>query len=76
MKSIIYELKANDVDDKDIELILERVKNRISEKNIDDELVKLGYNKIFTVDYDDYDDYGDYDDFEPTSKHRKDAFEE
>jgi hypothetical protein len=33
---------------------MEKVKNRISEQNIDIELEKLGYPKVFTVDYDDY----------------------
>lgn len=66
MDSIIYELRANDVKEEDIKFIMERVKNRISEANIDSELQKLGYPKVFTVDYDDYnDDYGldDEDDF-------------
>lgn len=65
MDSIIFELRANDVKEEDIKTIMERVKNRISEENLDNELVKLGYEKIFTVDYDDNfyeDDYLD-DDF-------------
>ena len=42
---------------------MQRVKNRISEENIDIELQKLGYPKVFTVDYDDFDNYDDsYDD--------------
>lgn len=57
MESIVYELRANDVKEEDIETIMEKVKNRISEENIDIELEKLGYPKIFTVDYDTY-DYG------------------
>lgn len=59
--AIIYELRAADVKEEDIELIMSRVKNRLSEENIDKELVKLGYPKIFTVDYNDYDNY-DYSD--------------
>ncbi|QEZ88468.1 hypothetical protein [Aliarcobacter cibarius] len=59
--AIIYELRANDVKEEDIELIMSRVKNRLSEENIDKELVKLGYPKIFTVDYSEYDNY-DYSD--------------
>jgi len=54
MDSIIYELRANDINEDDIQLIMEKVKNRISEQNIDIELEKLGYPKVFTVDYDDY----------------------
>jgi hypothetical protein len=65
--AIIYELRANDVSEEHIELIMDRVKNRLSEENIDKELVKLGYPKIFTVDYDDYDNY-DYDNYSPTNK--------
>lgn len=70
MQSIIYELRANNVKEEDIELIISRVKNRLSEKNLDIELEKLGYPKIFTVDYDDmeYDDFDDYDDFEYMKK--------
>ncbi len=64
MESIIHELRYNDVKEEDIKTIIERVKNRISEENIDRELAKLGYQKIFTVDYDDYDNYGDDYDFE------------
>ena len=55
--SIIYELRANSVKEEDIDIIMEKVKNRLTEENIDIELVKMGYNKIFTVDYDDYDEY-------------------
>jgi hypothetical protein len=67
--AIIYEIRANDVKEEDIELIMNRVKNRLSEENIDKELVKLGYPKIFTVDYDDYDNYDYADDsYSPSSK--------
>ena len=67
MESIIYELRANDIKEEDIEIIMEKVKNRISEENIDYELQRLGYEKIFTVDYDSYDidsfsDYSGYND--------------
>lgn len=66
MESIIYELRYNNVKEEDIKTIIERVKNRISEENIDNELVKLGYNKIFTVDYSDidYDSYDNFDDLD------------
>lgn len=67
MNSIIYELRANDVKEEDIEIIIAKVKNRLTEENLDKELVKLGYPKIFTVDYDDYYD-DDSDDFEDMRK--------
>ena len=59
--AIIYELRANNVSEEHIELIMDRVKNRLTEENIDKELEKLGYPKIFTVDYDEYDNL-DFDD--------------
>ncbi|MBE0491278.1 MAG: hypothetical protein IBX44_03385 [Sulfurospirillum sp.] len=69
MRAIIYELRANDVSEEDIETILKNVKNRVSDKNLDRELEKLGYSKIFTVDYDDMEGYDDdFDDFEYIKK--------
>lgn len=77
MDSIIYELRANDVKEEDIELIISKVKNRVSEENLDLELVKLGYDKIFTIDYDDFDDNDDYDDSDfLNSKPRYQEFDE
>ena len=55
--AIIYELRAANVEEADIELIMNRVKNRLSEENIDKELVKMGYPKIFTLDYSEFDNY-------------------
>ena len=66
--AIIYELRANDISEEHIELIMNRVKNRLTEENIDKELVKLGYPKIFTVDYDEYDNYDFDDDYSPSHK--------
>jgi len=68
MNSVIYELRANDIKEEDIEIIMSRVKNRISDENLDIELQRLGYGKVFTVDYDDYDEDSDYDDFELMQK--------
>lgn len=59
--SILYELQAVNVEEKDIQYILNRVKNRLSEKNIDIELEKIGYPKIFTVDYESNDEYDSLD---------------
>ena len=61
--AIIYELNAHNVSDEHVELIMSRVKNRLTEDNIDKELVKLGYPKIFTVDYNEYDNYDADDDY-------------
>lgn len=59
-ESFIYELRANSIKEEDIVKIMETVKNRLSEENVDKELTKLGYHKIFTVDYDEYDDFYNY----------------
>ena len=66
--AIIYELRANNVSEEHIELIMDRVKNRLTEENIDKELQKLGYQKIFTVDYDEYDNYDFNDDYGSNNK--------
>ena len=55
--AIIYELRANDVSEEHIDLIMNRVKNRLTEENIDKELVKMGYPKIFTLDCSEFDNY-------------------
>ena len=55
--SIKYELQVAGIEEKDIEYILDRVKNRLSEENIDIELEKLGYSKVFTTDYNSYSEY-------------------
>lgn len=66
--AIIYELRANNVSEEHIELIMDRVKNRFTEENIDKELQKLGYAKLFTVDYDEYDNYDFDDDYSSSNK--------
>ena len=66
--AIIYELRANNFSEEHIELIMDRVKNRLTEENIDKELQKLGYAKLFTVDYDEYDNYDFDDDYSSNNK--------
>ena len=66
--AIICELRANNVSEEHIELIMDRVKNRLTEENIDKELQKLGYAKLFTVDYDEYDNYDFDDDYSSSNK--------
>lgn len=55
--SIKYELLSANVDENHVEYIMDRVKNRLTEENVDHELVKLGYQKHFTSDYNEYDEY-------------------
>ena len=66
--AIIYELRANNVSEEHIELIMDRVKNRLTEQYIEKELQKLGYAKLFTVDYDEYDNYDFDDDYSSSNK--------
>lgn len=68
--SIIYELRANNVEEEHIKYIMNRVKNRLTEENLDKELQLLGYSKIFTVDYDDYDSYEYNDDLKLNHKNQ------
>lgn len=58
--SIIYELRDHNVAEKDIEIIMGRVKNRLCEENLDIELERLNYKKIFTVDYNTEDSSDDF----------------
>ena len=52
------EMELGGVDSADIADIVELCKSKgVNSEMIDYELVKRGYDKIFTVDYDDYDDY-------------------
>ena len=73
--AIIYELRANNVNEEHIELIMNRVKNRLTEENIDKELQKLGYPKIFTVDYDEYDNYDFNDNYSSSNKGNHDEMD-
>ncbi|APW64988.1 MULTISPECIES: hypothetical protein [Arcobacteraceae] len=55
--SIKYELLSANIDENDVLYIMDRVKNRLTEENIDYELQKLGYEKYFTSDYNECDEY-------------------
>ncbi|MDQ1325060.1 MAG: hypothetical protein QG564_184 [Campylobacterota bacterium] len=67
ISDIEFEMKINDVDDSDIAAIIDVCKIKgFSAEGLDEELVKRGYDKIFTVNYDDADGYEeeDWGDFE------------
>jgi len=58
ISDIKLEMELGGVDSADMAEILELCSSRgFNSETIDDELVKRGYDKIFTVDYDDYDDW-------------------
>jgi hypothetical protein len=69
-KDVVNEMRANGVEEEDIKTIVEQAKkSRFNPKLVDDALVKLGYEKIFTIDYDDnYDDEDDDADDFPSSQ--------
>lgn len=50
LMSVVYELRAHKILEEDIEYICSRVKNRLSEENVNIELQKLGYKKVFDID--------------------------
>ncbi len=62
------EMELAGVDEADIaEIVALNTGKGLSEEGIDKELVKRGYEKLFTVDYDAYDDYDDWEDDEYVS---------
>lgn len=59
--NLANEMRANSVEENDIEIIEESCKRyRYSAESMDAELVKLGYDKIFTIDYEDFEDFDEY----------------
>jgi hypothetical protein len=72
--SVLKVLKANDVKEEDIEFLRKKFKTKFfNVEDCDKELVKLGYDPIFVIDYDEeYDDeeYDEYDDYQKIS-HKK-----
>lgn len=69
-KDVVNEMRANGVEEEDIKTIVEQSKkSRFNPKLVDDALVKMGYEKIFTIDYEDnYDDDDDEADDFPSSQ--------
>lgn len=62
ISDISLEMELNGVKNEDIALIIEACKKRgFASDTIDDELLKHGYDSIFSVDYDSYDDWEDSD---------------
>jgi len=69
-ESILFILKSNEIKDEDIKVFSQKLKDKnFTIDDCDKLLVKMGYEKIFTVDEDGgFEDEDDYDDFEPISK--------
>lgn len=63
VSDIVFEMELSGVDAADIADIVKLYKGKvINSDSIDEELVKRGYPKIFTIDYDAYDEYDSWDD--------------
>ncbi|MCJ7766616.1 MAG: hypothetical protein MUP09_11865 [Thiovulaceae bacterium] len=63
ISDVRLEMEMGGVDSADIAEIVELCNSRgMNSEMIDDELIKRGYEKIFTVDYDAYDNYDDWED--------------
>jgi hypothetical protein len=63
VSDIILEMELGGVDAADIADIVSLCENKgLNSEMIDDELLRRGYDKIFTVDYDAYDEYDEWED--------------
>lgn len=68
VSDVVFEMELGGVDEADIAEILSTCKGKSYDGELlDEELVKRGYSKLFTVDYDGYDDYDDWKDDEYSS---------
>lgn len=68
---IINKMRAKNILEEDIQAIVKKFrKSNFSEEDIDNELLRLGYEKIFTADFENFDDYEDYyDDLEDNDEY-------
>jgi hypothetical protein len=61
ISDVILEMELGGVDEADIAEIVKLCERRgFNHEMIDDELLKRGYDRVFTVDYDLYDTYDSY----------------
>ncbi len=76
--SVLNALKASDVKEEDIAFLQKKFKGKFfNVEECDKELVKLGYEPVFVIDYDDdNDEYDDYDDGEYEKIHHKKNFDD
>lgn len=64
-----FEMEINGVDEADIAEIVDLYKDKeINTNVVDAELVRRGYAKIFSIDYDDYDEGWEDDEYEEIEK--------
>ncbi|QOY51244.1 hypothetical protein HUE87_04310 [Candidatus Sulfurimonas marisnigri] len=65
VSDVVFEMELGGVDEADIADIVLLCEDKGFNRNfIDEELVKLGYPKLFTIDYDAYNEYDGWEDDE------------
>lgn len=63
VSDVMFEMELSGVDSADIAEIIKLYDSKVFNSDIlDEELLKRGYPRIFTVDYDSYDEYDSWDD--------------
>lgn len=76
--SVLNALRSSDVKEEDIAYLQEKFRGKFfNVEDCDKELIKLGYEPIFVIDYeDDFDDDYDYDDDDYEKINHKKHFDE
>lgn len=65
VSDVIFEMELSGVDAADIADIVKLYGSKVlNSEELDDELLKRGYPRVFTVDYDAYEEYNNWDDEE------------
>lgn len=68
VSDVVFEMELSGVDAADIADIVKLYEGKVmNSAAIDEELLKRGYPKIFTIDYDAYDEYDSWEDDEYSS---------
>ncbi len=60
ISDVVFEMELNGVDAGDIDSIVELCRDKgFNSELMDEELIKRGYPKIFSINYEEYDDFDD-----------------
>ena len=63
VSDVKLEMELGGVDEADIATIIQLCESKgLTTEMLDEELMKRGYERIFSVDYESYDEYNDWDD--------------
>lgn len=76
-RSVLNALKASDVKEEDIKFLQKKFTGKFfNVEECDKELIKLGYEPVFVLDFDEDEDDDDYDHDGYEKKHQKKYFDE